>query len=136
MRVRVIVSVGGKVRVSVNVSISIRVTVKARVNVRLGLRLHGGRTPTCMYAHAYECRSHTTPPSTSKVQRRQCSVVRQTLRQLLGSLIADAFACKPYAGALTVWVNSFLECIRTFTPTQTHTHVVCIHIYAYTHINV
>ena len=54
-----------------------------------------------MYVYTYECRSHTTPPSTSKDQRRQGSVVRQALRQLLGSLIADAVSCKTHARALS-----------------------------------
>ena len=86
MRDRAIVRVRGKVRASVNVSITIRVRVKARVNVRL---------------------------TTAKVQRRQCSAVHQNLRQLPGSVIADAVICKPQAlccvGELT------FECIRTFT---------------------
>ena len=107
--------VRGKVRVSVNGSISIRVRVKPRVNVRLGLRLHGRTTPARMYAYAYECRSYITPPSTLKMQRSQCRVVRQTPRQLLGSVIADEIACKAHALALTVWVHSFSECIRTCT---------------------
>ena len=36
---------------------------------------------------------------TSKLQRRQCSVVCQTLRQLIDSLIADVVSCKPHARA-------------------------------------
>ena len=58
-----------------------------------------------MYAYSYECRRHTTPPITSKVQRRQRSVVRQTLRQSPSSLIADAVACTAHAQEATVWVN-------------------------------
>jgi len=87
-----------------------------------------------LYAYAYECRSLTTPMSTSKVQPRQCSVVRQTLRQLLGSLIADAVSCKPHARALSCVSTLIYECmgVRTFkhthmraradTHTHTHTH--------------
>ena len=63
------------------------------------LQSRGCRTPMRMYAYAYECSSHATPPSTSKVQRRQGSVVLQTLRQLIGSVIADVVACKPHARA-------------------------------------
>ena len=48
-----------------------------------------------MYAYAIGCTSRTTASNTSKVQRRQFSVVRQTLSQLLGSFIADTVACKP-----------------------------------------
>ena len=98
-----IVRVRDKVRASVNVSIR-----GQGEGVRLGLVydcMVVEHPVIHMYAYAYECRSHTTPPSTSKVQRRQCSVVRQTLRQLPGSVIADLVACTPQARALTAWVN-------------------------------
>ena len=88
-----------------NVSVSIR----RKVKVRRSLRSHGCRTPT----HTYECRSHTTPLSTFKVQRRQCSVVLQTLRQLLGSLIADAVSCKPHARALSCMGELIYEYMST-----------------------
>jgi len=50
--------------------------------------------------------------STSKVQRRQCSVVSQTLRQLHGSLIADAVSCEPH--------------LNTHTNTHTQVSVSCV----------
>ena len=110
---------------SVNVTISIRGGAMARVKARLGLRLYARRTHSNMDTYAYGCRSHTTPPSTSKVQRRQCSVVLQTLRQLLSSLIANAIACKAHARLLWLWANGQLntdEQTRTHTNTGTHTH--------------
>ena len=128
---RYIVRVKREVSVSVNVSVNISGGVTARVKPRLGLRLYARSAHSNMYTYAYECRNRTTPPSTSKVQRRESTVVLQALRQFFGSLVADAVACRAHARLLSFSADGQLN---TDEQTRTHTLAFRIAVQPYKHV--